>query len=245
MADELLSALGKLRREELASDPAQGDPVHAADPTLTTTERNRVLDAVFTQLGAADASAPVPQGSAPAEAKVLSPARWRSAALLGAVLAIAAAVVLVLARPGGGTRYDEGAALPSFSITRLEGGASAVRSDPGTRPLQLRSPHDAIDLVITPSTRVHDELGVVVVARPTEGAPRLATITKQVERSADGAIRIKGPLDQFIALDPGAWKLEWLVGRVGAEPTTLAAVDDAKAAGAWRRVTMEAIIASD
>lgn len=237
MDDELLSTLGRLRRDELAEPSAEADPVHAAEAPLTNTERTRVLEAVFAKL---DADEPEPSTSA---AKVIAPSRWRSGALVGAVLAIAAALVLVIARPSM-HHDDELSALPGFTITRLEGGASALRSDPAQGLLRLRSVSDAIDIVITPDVRVHEHLAVVVVARGDDGERRMATITDVVERSPDGALRIRGPLDRFVVLAPGTWTIEWLVGRAGAEPTTLAALDDAKAARAWRSVTMEAIIAS-
>ncbi|HWB77911.1 MAG TPA: hypothetical protein VG755_23265 [Nannocystaceae bacterium] len=235
MDDELLSTLGRVRRDELAEPSAEAEPVHTAEAPLTNTERTRVLDAVFAKLEAEDTAA--------SGAKVITPSRWRSGALLGAVLAIAAALVLVIARPS--VRHDdELSALPSFTITRLEGGTSAVRSDPRAGPLHLRSSSDAIDIVVTPGTRVHEQLAVVVVARGGDGAPRMAVITDLVERSPDGALRIRGPLDRFIVLAPGKWTIEWLVSRAGAEPQSIAALDDAKAKRAWRSVTTEAIIAS-
>lgn len=237
MDDELLSTLGRVRRDELAEPSAEADPVHAAEAPLTNTERTRVLDSVFAKLDADE------RESTTSGAKVIAPSRWRSGALVGAVLAIAAALVLVIARPSV-HHDDEMSALPSFTITRIEGGASAVRSDPGSGPLQLRSVSDAIDIVITPGARVHEQLTVVVVARGDDGTRRMVTITDLVERSPDGAIRIRGPLDRFVVLAPGAWTIEWLVSRKGAEPRSLAALDDAKAGSAWRSVTTKAIIAS-
>jgi HAMP domain-containing protein len=237
MDDELLSTLGRVRRDELAEPSAEADPVHTAEAPLTNTERTRVLDAVFAKLDAGEPDATT------SGAKVIAPSRWRSGALVGAVLAIAAALALVIARPSA-QQHDELAALPSFTITRLEGGASVMRSDPGSGPLQLRSASDAIDIVITPGARVHEPLAVVVVARGEDGAPRLVAITELVERSSDGAVRIRGPLDRFVVLAPGTWTLDWVVSRVGAEPRSIEAFDDAKVAHAWRVVTTKAIIAS-
>src|SRR5262249_30456431 len=150
---------------------AEADPVHVAEAPLTNTERTRVLDAVFAKLDADESTA--------SGAKVIAPSRWRSSALVAAVLAIAAALVLVIARPSA-RHEDELSALPSFTITRLEGGTSAVRSDLGSGPLQLRSISDEIDVVITPGARVHEPLAVIVVARGEVGAPRMAIITDLV-----------------------------------------------------------------
>jgi hypothetical protein len=230
MDDELLPALGRVRRDELA---AEGDAMHAADPPLTSQERERVLAGVFAELDDRDAP------HHPPAAKVLAPSRWR-VAVVGAALAIAAALVLVLARPAG-----ELAPLPGFAITRIEGGTSSVRSEPGQGPLQLRSPSDAIDIVITPEARVQGDVAVVVVARSEGTTPRIATITDRVERSANGAVRIRGPLDRFVELGRGTWHIEWWLSHEGAEPRTLDALADPKAARAWRRVTTEAIIATD
>ena len=233
MDDELLSALGRARRDELASG---GDAMHAADPPLSNTERQRVLAGVFAELDSRG------ETETPASAKVIAPSRWRTA-VVGAALAIAAALVLLLARPFG--ENGQLAPLPGFAITRVEGGTSSVRSDPGQGPLQLRSPSDAIDVVITPDARVSGELGVVVVARSEGVEPRMAVITERVERSANGAVRIRGPLDRFVRLARGTWRIEWWVSHAGAEPRTLDALADARAAHAWRSVTTEAIIASD
>jgi hypothetical protein len=230
MDDELLHALGRIRRDELANASSRSVPMHDAVP-LTASERQRVLAAVFERL---DGTPPLPETAAPIELR-----RWRSGVLIAGALATAAALVLMLARPtapvGGPTP------LPEYSFTRIGGSSSEVRSEPSTQVVRLADPGEPIDWVITPRSRVRDELAVTIVARPEQGAPRLADVTTRAERSPDGAVRLRGPLRELIALAAGRWTIEVIISPAGAAPRTVAELDDGSD-HAWRGDTVEVMI---
>src|SRR5262249_10625949 len=109
--DERLHRLGAHRRAELDA-PAPGEPpMHELDSPMNDDERRSVLDRAFAEL---DREAPP---------RKVGNAR-RSVAIVGAVMMLAAALVLWVALP----RATSDAALPEYAATRLDGGRSEVRS---------------------------------------------------------------------------------------------------------------------
>jgi hypothetical protein len=196
MADELMQALARLRREEHASE---------GPPPLADAAREDVLAGVFARL---DAEA---HDDAPHAAEVVPLARRRWIAPLLAVLA--AAVLLVVLRP---TASDS--LLPSYSITRARGGDAAVRSTPDgpTQHLLLKSSQESIEIVVTPSTATSTVIDVVLVARRADREPVRSVVTDRAQIAPQGAIRLHGPLDRFIALEPGTWRIDIVVSPAGA-----------------------------
>jgi hypothetical protein len=212
--DELLRALARHSpRVHAESDPGMPTSSDASldvgaggselSRPLSAEERNSVLDAVFARV---DAEA-VDAAAAPTVLAERRASRGRMAAVIGTVLAIAAALVMWMARPG----VDAVDALPGYSVTGLRGGASAVRSDPTAldRELLLADAASEIDVVVSPERAVAGPLAVTLVAETAGQPPRMVEV-EAAEISASGAVRLRGPLSRFIALEPGAWQL-WVV----------------------------------
>jgi hypothetical protein len=205
MDDDELEALGRLRRRELA------EPEVAADARATASEREGALDAVFARLEAA----PHASTSNEPSATIVRPSRWRAPGLVAAAIALAAMLVLWIARPS--TQID--AQVPAYAITRVEGGAASVRSEPAGTALVLQSPADPINVVLTPKVAVRGELEVWIAVHDVDGrSVQRVDVTARVERSADGVVRLRGPLDAFVALSAGVWRLDVAIAKAGAGP---------------------------
>lgn len=205
MDDELLRALARTQRR--GHDP--DTPMHDAQPSQTpapelvapfeTSERNALLDAVF---------AAVDGGAAVAEVTPITdaprPSRSRALGLVAVALAIAAVLVLWLARPDGVV-----APLPTYALTELRGGAATVRAEPGDIDRELAlAPGDRIEVTLTPAAPTTAALVVDIVAQSPGRTDVVARVPAQV--SPNGAVRVSGPLDALVALEPGAWQI-WVV----------------------------------
>lgn len=229
MDDELLRALARPRPRAApdgepsmqTSSEARHD-AHAIDEIarpLSDAERESVLDAVFERLDAADVDA-TPSAAPVVQLGERKASRARLFAGLGVVLAIAAALVLWIAVP----RPGPSDALPGYSITSLHGGDSAVRSDPQAldRVLVLESPDAPIDVVVSPAQAVAVPLAVTLVASGAGAAARMVGV-EAAEISPSGAVRLRGPLSRFVALDRGAWELAIVVSPRDHVPANAAA----------------------
>lgn len=245
MSDDILQALGEELREREQQVERGDAPPELVEP-LDSSERMAVLDGAFGRLEREQASEP--EGDAetesPEEVVDLSSARRSRRSLLpiaGVVLAAAAAVLLWwgMPRPSG----DPAAALPTYALSRLDAGDAVVRSAPKAirERIELRS-DGRVTMVLTPATPVSQAVDVVLVARPSEGRSRLARPVEGVQISKNGAVRLDGPLDQLIALEPGDWTLELLVGSPSALPRDLADLRDASETPPWRTVVVHATI---
>jgi hypothetical protein len=216
--DELLRALARHhRRAHAESDPGMPptSDVHAdtdeLSRPLSAEERDSVLDAVFDAVDSKEREAE----PMPVVLEERRSSRGRMWAVAGVVVAIAAALVLWIAGP----RIEPGAALPTYSITSLKGGVSAVRSDPTAVDRELvLEPSSEIDVVVTPARAVSGPLAVTMIAEAPDHRPRMVEL-EGAEISASGAVRLRGPLSRFIALDPGAWQL-WVVVTPADRPPT-------------------------
>ncbi|HET6583578.1 MAG TPA: hypothetical protein VFG69_09020 [Nannocystaceae bacterium] len=208
MDDELLRALARHHRRTHGetdpgmpptSDGSADERAAELSRPLSAQERDSVLDAVFS---AVDASADA--GSAPV---ARSSAKRGVIAVIGVAVAIAAALVLWIARPGGNAAVE----LPAYSITSLKGGVATVRAEPTEvdRELLLEGDANEIDVVVTPASAVQGPLAVTLVAQAPDEAPRM-TIAESAEISESGAIRLRGRVTRFLRLPPGAWQL-WVV----------------------------------
>lgn len=204
MDDELLRALGRTQRRGAPSPPPMPDAPPSPSPApellapFDTAERDALLDAVFAKV---DGDAATPEVTPIVAAKR---SHARSLGLVAIAVAIAAALVLWVARPS-----DTGAALPSYALTELRGGAATVRAEPGDTDRELLLARgERIELTLTPAQPTTAPLVVDLVARSPGHADVTARVPAQV--TASGAVRLAGPLDDFIALEPGAWQL-WVV----------------------------------
>jgi hypothetical protein len=134
-------------------------------------ERTAMLDAVFAQVDRA-----VPATDVRELGSVSGGTRARTGMLVAFALAVAAALVLWVAKPA-----PVGANLPDYTLTELQGGVMSVRSDPGAvdRPLHI-STADRIEIVASPATPVPGPLVVDLVAQATERAPQMARVPAEV-----------------------------------------------------------------
>jgi hypothetical protein len=266
MADELLRALGKRQREE----PAAAVPSETNDQTMHPStagderagdmlrpfdegERASLLDAVFERLdaggeagGADDEDEPTTVAAPSADAaKVVELLPRRSRMRVG-VIAIAASLAAALllwlvVRPAQTPDRPAVAALPEYTITQLRGGDATMRSEPSAPPSAITlAPGKAIDFIVTPSTPVHGPVGVAVLATPERGAPVLTRV--EAEISAEGVVRLRGPIDALGPDAPGTWTVDLLVARPEALPND---ADAAMADGPWSRSRIEVTIASE
>jgi len=214
--DELLRALGREhRRAEREADAAMAEGTDTtAEPAfetdffrpLSADERASVLDAAFERIDAEQAGSSV-------EPAARASGRGRTIAVIGAALAMAAALVLWIARP-----QAPSGTLPGYTLTTLRGGTSDVRSDPTqvNRELVLQGDRP-IEAVLTPSKSIDGELAVTVVARSTDGRRVFAPVDA-AEISENGAVRLKGPLSRFARLEPGDWEVTLVVSPAGDRP---------------------------
>lgn len=241
MDDELLRALARTHRSLEPSDQpmrAHADTRTDRDGILETLiapldadERASVLDNVFAKIDAGTAA------HAEAPIAIAKPSRGRTVGVLAVAVAIAAVLVLWLAQPRGGGGGPE---LPSYALTELRGGAAEVRSDPGAidRVLALQ-PGDSIALVLTPATATAGPLVVDLVAQAPGKPDVMARVDAQIAKS--GAVRIEGPLDRFLALEPGEWQIWAVVSPADRAPTdAAAALDDASVRRVGFRVRLAA-----
>ncbi|MBK8713971.1 MAG: hypothetical protein IPN32_04435 [Deltaproteobacteria bacterium] len=205
MDDELLRALARTQRRGNAPDTSMPDaqPLPIPAPELIapfdSAERDALLDAVFAEVDGDTAAAQVTPITAAPKAT-----RGRAVGLVAVALAIAAVLVLWLARPGGSV-----APLPSYELTELRGGAATVRAEPGDVDRELAlAPGDRIEVTLTPAAPSTAAMVVDLVAQSPGRADVTARVPAQV--SPSGAVRVSGPLDALVALEPGAWQI-WVV----------------------------------
>ncbi len=225
MSDDLLSALGREQREDLERDDEASERPFDAD------EQAAILDAVFDR-------------SEPAPTEVV-PLRSRRSALAGGLLTLAAAAT-VLWWVWPSSEPELLAKVPAYTFTELDGGIAEVRSDPGkpsdaaVPELQLRAA-SMIDWVLTPAESIQSPIGVALLARSDAGStrfvPRLA-----VEVSPHGALRLRGRLDEHVALTPGSWTVTLFIAPPEQLPSEADAVDEPER---WRSLSLRAIIVAD
>lgn len=249
MTDELLRALGKRQAEPppgLGDDPeeARADEVAALLQPFEGEERAALLDGVLDQLDQLDrepAGAEAEPTGAEAEAAPppveLASRRRSSWPWLGVVTAMAAAVLLWLGlrRPDATTADG---ALPPYSATRLDGGTATMRSKAADPSSSITlAPEASIDWVLTPRSPVRTPVGAVILAS-TPGQPAQLVRPAALEVTAEGVVRLSGPLSEVLPLPAGTWSLTVLVGAPETLPRT-AAEAEAGAVRAWSRVSFE------
>ncbi|NVB42777.1 hypothetical protein G6O69_33455 [Pseudenhygromyxa sp. WMMC2535] len=255
MDDELLRRLGRYQREALESEPAREE---LPEP-LAGEARARLLDDVFARLETESpeteteteapeaevvmAETPEPTSSSPPRSKSeageadggvveLRARSRRSLHFMGPALAAAAGLLL-----WWGVRSDPGqevAALPRYELSRFEGGVASTRGAAEVQASLRLRPDDAIDWVFTPAQPIHGPVAVAIAAESSAGEQRFAGPV-DAEISPEGAIRLHGGLDGFVALDAGEWRVQVLVATPGLLPEKFVAEE---AQGAWQRIVV-------
>ncbi len=236
--DELLHMLGRHQRRSLDEPPGPSARLAAA-------ERESLLDEVMAQLDDANAKPDnsasegvvvdlrAPGPSVPRDRARPSERRSSLPVVLGAIAAVAAVVLLwrFVAQPDRGPQL---ARLPDYIVTQQAGGVASSRSAPTAAPRPTLHPESAIDWVFTPKHRVSGPVAVALLATSSQGA---TVFSPEVEAqvSAQGVVRLSGPLHEIIALEPGLWTLAVLLASPDDLPTDEAAVR-AQDAGPWRTV---------
>lgn len=239
MSDDLLSVLGRKQREDLERE---GEPSseHDFERPFDADERASILDAVFERV---DEVASAPEQPSP---RNVVPLRTRRGALAGGLLTLAAAAAVVWwVWPAGEPELI--AAVPAYTFTELEGGVAEVRSDSKTATdvalpeLRLR-PTSKIEWVLTPAEPIRSSVGVALLARSDAGATRF-TPSLAVEVSEDGALRVRGRLDEHVELAPGIWAVTLFIAPPEQLPSDAdAAADDPSR---WRSLSLRVIIVAD
>lgn len=204
-----------------------------------TGEREALLDAVMARLSDGDASK-TDNPPAPTPVVEIASARKRSGTTImvaGVLALIAASLVLWLAtRPPSGP-VD---ALPHYAFTVVRGGDASTRSATELdEELELHA-HDAIEFVVTPDEPHRSPIAVALVAEPVGGHATLVTVP-EATISSSGAVRLEGPLDGFVKLAPGSWKIAVIVAPEGALPKD-ATEARGPGDGRWQRAELRVMI---
>ncbi len=149
------------------------------------------------------------RGKRSAQAVSRRPRRWLMAV---APALAAAAVLLFLVRP------QAGAPLPAYAL-ELSGGRAAERGAAADAIIRV-GPGDRVSAVLRPATAISGEVAVRVFV---DGQALPEAPAREVEQSADGALRISGLGPALAALAPGRHRLQLAVGRPGRLPDALPA----------------------
>lgn len=238
MTDELLRALGERQARDPVAPPG-ADPVLAAATTpFEGDERTRLLDGVLDALDGLDARS---EGSPPSPEVVELSSRRRSVmALVGAAVALAAAVVLWLGLRGPVAPTAEGA-LPPYAATRLDGGTATMRSLDGPPSTLSLRPDARLDWILTPRSPVRVPVGAVILAVAPD-QPGVLLEPRGLEVSAEGVVRITGAAAEVLPLPAGRWAITVLLGPPHALPHTAAEAEATTDDQAWSRVSFEVSI---
>jgi hypothetical protein len=116
----------------------------------------------------------------------------------------------------------------------------AVRGSAPEQELPRLGPGSLLDLVLRPELAVKEPVEVRAFLL-RQGEAR--AWTPPMERSDDGAVRIRGPVEALLSVPPGEWTLAIAVGRPGTlpvDPGELRSwVEEGRTpeAGPWRLLT--------
>ncbi len=219
--DEILDALGTRARQRWSEQTAALDAESVEGWTpLTDSEQQDVVAGVLAQLGDAPSSdaseesaAPVPIHGRPVEhvpepAANEPPGRSRWLAAAGAVLAVAAAVVIWR---GTAPSIE---ALPTYEDAGFEGGTAIVRGDAPEAEVPRLLPDGELRWRLRPSTAVE---GTVRMHLWADGAqPRCIAVGDALRVSGQGALEVQGRVADVLPLPPGEWVLTPIIGRAEA-----------------------------
>jgi hypothetical protein len=190
--------------ERLAAQSPEGKEAHEAFRPLDAAARERISARLEQELAPARPQAPAERR----EAKVLPFRRrgWQVAS--GAAVAAAAAVAAFVLLPA-----QKGPPLPGYSLSLA--GIQELRSDGAEAEVARLEPGSQLVLVLRPEQAVGGRVEVrAFLFRDGEGR----AWTPPMEVSEDGAVRIRGRVEELLPLSPGEWTLAVAVGRPGEVP---------------------------
>lgn len=143
--------------------------------------------------------------SSPASATVIPLRRRRWIFAAASALATAAVVLLMITRPDSrGPLVEVG-----YAFTPREPGIEEVRSTPAAAKLRRYRSSSSIDWVWSPDVAVKPGAVLYVVARGPADDRRLLVPGATI--SETGTFRLRGRVDEVLALPPGRWHLRFLV----------------------------------
>jgi hypothetical protein len=253
MSDKLLLELGRVARERQRAESRDERWESLTEGTLSEDERRELERLAAEDPSAAEAyeafrpldAAAREHIAARLERELAPPARlapptrghrWRRLApALGAMAAAAAVLLLVL--PG------KAPPLPGYTLSVSS--EQAVRAGAPEPEVPRLGPGSRLDVLLRPEQAVEGPVEVrAFLLRPGEAR----AWNPPLERSAEGAVRIQGPVEALLSLPPGEWTLAIAVGRPGTLPEApgevLARVEEGRApeAGTWRLLTRKFLL---
>jgi hypothetical protein len=148
-------------------------------------------------------------------------------------LAAAAALLLLWVRPPGdhaGRTTNAVDELPSYTLTVRNHALMATRAAGDAQEVARYLPDSRVNWVLSPEASFSSPLAVVILAAataPSAHESRLLPVAPTlVQRSADGALSLRGRIDELLPLPAGRWSLQLIVGPRAALPTS---VEEARA----------------
>lgn len=232
LTEGTLSEADRKELERLAQeDPTAGEAYEAFKP-LDAAARERIAARLERELSAESPKEAPKETMPPAQVVPLAPRR-RPRMIVPVVAAMAAAAaVFLLVSPRGGRP------LPGYTLSLSS--EQEVRSGAAEAEVPRLGPGSLIDLILRPEQAVTEPVEVrAFLLRPGEAQ----AWTPPMERSAEGAVRIHGPVESLLSISPGEWTLAIAVGRPGTLPTDpgelrpLVEEGRAPTAGSWRLLT--------
>lgn len=243
MDEDLLRALGERQR---AAEPSErdGEPVSEALPPelaallepIEGEEADDLIDGAMRRLEASEPDAKTEKKSDTDSSSETAAANWKGA--VAVVVAMAAALVLWFGMSSGG-----GGTMPEYAVVSLQTGPAAMRSDGGgsVQPKVSTPAGGPVDWRFSPKGTVPGAVAVALLATNVAGESKLSR-PKGVEITPAGAVRIAGPLDRFIALSPGAWTVEVIIGPADTLPSSPEAAIAAGRDAGWQSIPLEVTI---
>ncbi|MCP3137817.1 hypothetical protein [Pyxidicoccus xibeiensis] len=275
MSDKLLRELGRVARERQRAEARDGRWESLTEGTLSEDERRelerlaqeepsaaeayeafRPLDATArehiaarlerelaeqtaggTPLLSREPLAPAREAQSPARQAPRAPRRGlrRLAPAVAAMAAAAALLFVLLPR--------ETPPLPGYSLSVSS--EQAVRAGAPAQDVPRLGPGSRLDVLLRPEETVEGAVEVrAFLLRPGE----VRAWTPPLERSAEGAVRIRGPVEELLSVPPGEWTLAIAVGRPGTLPEApeelLAGVEEGRAPqeGPWKLLTQKLLL---
>lgn len=228
LTEGTLSEEDRRELERLAGQEPSAAEAYEAYKPLDAAAKERIAARLEQQLaGQSTQQAPAPARVVP----ISSSRRWRGVVPAVAALAAAAAIlVLVLPR--------QPPPLPGYTLSLSS--EQGVRSGTPEPEVPRLGPGSQLDVLLRPEQAVEGPLEVrAFLVRPGEAR----AWSPPLERSPEGAVRIRGPVETLLSIPPGEWTLAVAVGRPGALPEApgevLAAVEEGRApeGGAWTLLT--------
>jgi hypothetical protein len=239
MDDELLRGLGRHQREDLDRSDEPWDELSEPFDDVT---REQLLDAVFERVDA-EAEQPASEPER-AHGTVIDLASRRRGVVFGLLVAAAAAVMLGIwwSRAPAPDSSRTIAMLPEYETSELRGGAASHRSAPDSEIESVTmGARDQLEWVVTPVEPVSGPIGIALLAEPELGQPILVS-ELHAEITGPGAVRLLGPLDDFVELAPGTWTLTLFIAPPDQLPSGLEQARTSEG-GSWQRVSVRVTIA--